>query len=82
MELNMATRDDRPEANTRLRFVNVSEAFFGIKLTDEPFKASHPIPWIPLVGEWLANAGFKMDDPVEITVSNGRIVILTMEHCE
>jgi hypothetical protein len=78
----MATRDDRPEANTRLRFVTVSEAFFGIKALDGPFQASHPIPWIPIVGQWLTAAGFKIDDPVEVSVCNGRITISTLDHCD
>jgi hypothetical protein len=78
----MATRDDRPDLNSRLRFATVSEAFFGIKSLDEPFEASHPIPWIPVVGQWLSAAGFKVDDPVELIVTEGRITISTLDHCD
>jgi hypothetical protein len=78
----MAIQDDRLEPGTRLRFVTVSESFFGIKGLDGPFEASHPVPWIPIVGDWLDAAGFKVDQPVELTISSGKIVIKSLVHCE
>jgi hypothetical protein len=78
----MATQDDRLEPNTRIRFVTVSEAFFGIRSLDEPYEAGHPMPWIPVVGQWLSAAGFRVDDPVEMTVSAGKITISTLDHCD
>jgi hypothetical protein len=81
-QLDMATRDDRLEADTRIRFATVSEAFFGIRALDDPFEASRPIPWIPIVGQWMIAAGFDVDDPVEITVTAGKITISSLDHCD
>jgi toxic protein SymE len=33
------------------------------------------VPWLNIRGLWLEDAGFKVGDPIEIAVSNGKLVI-------
>lgn len=38
----------------------------------------HPgknVPWLNLSGVWLEQAGFYIDDPIEITVSKNQLII-------
>jgi toxic protein SymE len=33
------------------------------------------VPWLNVSGRWLEQAGFHIDDPIEISVSNNQLII-------
>lgn len=33
------------------------------------------LPWLNVSGLWLEEAGFRVGDPIEIKVSNGKLII-------
>jgi len=47
------------------------------------FLADHriprPVPWIQLKGYWLEQAGFSIDTPVLVEVSEGKLVITALD---
>ena len=72
----MADENDKREFPTRIHFATVSEMYFGTRRLDAgKFDPSRPLPWIPVHGQWLEHAGFKIDDHVELEISARKVVI-------
>lgn len=40
-------------------------------------RVEEPVPWIRLQGKWLAKAGFVINTPVTVKVSEGCLVLTT-----
>lgn len=38
---------------------------------------NEPVPWVQMKGKWLAKAGFTINTPVTIEVSDGKLVLTT-----
>jgi len=36
-----------------------------------------PVPWINIQGQWLAAAGFSINTPIKVEVSEGRLILTT-----
>ena len=34
------------------------------------------VPWVQMKGKWLAKAGFTIDTPINIEVTDGRLVLI------
>ena len=36
---------------------------------------NEPVPWVQMKGKWLAKAGFNIDTPITIEISDGKLVL-------
>ncbi len=57
------------------RHIKVNQIHYMRKLKDDPVGAGRPVPWIQLKGQWLNQAGFKINTPVKIRVMPGCLVL-------
>jgi len=39
------------------------------------WKKGRNVPWLNVRGLWLEDAGFNVGDPIEITVTKGKLVV-------
>jgi hypothetical protein len=72
----MNDRSEKCIGQPSVRTATVSEIRLGPGRSENGRPESgRPMPWIPIHGEWLGNAGFLVDAHVEIKVDTRRIVI-------
>lgn len=84
----MAARNDKPgvhlaESSPRKpgrrfpyhRHLKVYPGIYYYPFTTLPQPHRPPVPWIRLKGYWLNEAGFDVDTPLRVEVSEGRIVL-------
>jgi hypothetical protein len=75
-ELHMDDDSDGRILKPRIHFATVSEMHLGMEhLKDKTLDSRHSLPWIPVLGQWLDKAGFKIDEHVELEIVDRRIVI-------
>ncbi len=66
-------------ATQQIRHIKVNQIVYDYKPKRAPANfVMPPVPWVQLKGKWLEKAGFKIDAPIKVTVSQGRL-ILTVE---
>jgi len=62
---------------TQTRHIKVNHIYYDYKPKNaEPYSATPPVPWIQMKGKWLAKAGFNINTPIKIEVSEGRLVLI------
>lgn len=63
--------------STQTRHIKVNHIYYDYKPKNaRPNSVTPPVPWIQMKGKWLAKAGFNIDTPIKIEVSNGRLVLI------
>ncbi len=70
-------------STTQTRQIKVNRLIYSRTLKDKHHRAfdrhiEEPVPWIQMRGKWLAKAGFTIDTPIKVNVSEGCLV-LTIE---
>lgn len=63
------------------RKIKVNQTTYTRTIKDKHHSAfdqriNEPVPWVQMKGKWLAKAGFNIDTPIKIKVSNGRLVLI------
>ncbi len=67
------------DQTTQTRRIKVNQFYYDYKPKNAPSNfIVPPVPWLQLKGKWLEKAGFSINAPVKVTVSQGRLV-LTIE---
>ena len=62
--------------STQTKHIKVNKIYYDYKPKNaEPCSVTPPVPWIQLKGKWLAKAGFNIDTPIRIEISNGRLIL-------
>ena len=67
----------RSKASSNLRRIKVCAGYYGYFLSDH--RIPRPVPWIQLKGYWLEAAGFSIDTPLLVKVSEGKLVLTIAE---
>jgi hypothetical protein len=61
---------------TQTRRIKVNHTYYDYKPKNAgPYWVTPPVPWIRMRGKWLEKAGFTIDTPIKITVSDGCLVL-------
>ncbi|MEJ2446309.1 MAG: SymE family type I addiction module toxin [Exilibacterium sp.] len=63
-------------ATQKIRHIKVNQIVYDYKPKRTPANfVMPPVPWVQLKGKWLEKAGFTIDTPIRIEVSEGRLVL-------
>ena len=68
----MSTSTRKPRTTRRL---TISRQYYDIR-QDGRWTGSRTVPFLRLSGDWLEQAGFRIDQKVSIKVTNRRITIV------
>ncbi len=66
------------DQTTQTRQIKVSQFYYDYKPKNAPSNfIVPPVPWLQLKGKWLEKAGFSINAPVKVTVSQGCLILTT-----
>ena len=62
--------------STQTRHIKVNHIYYDYKPKNANTNSvTPPVLWIQMKRKWLAKAGFTIDTPVRVEVSDGRLVL-------
>ncbi len=60
------------------RRIKVNQIFYDYTPKKAPpYSIAEPVPWITMKGKWLKKAGFTIDAPITVKVSEGCLILTT-----
>ena len=66
------------------KHIKVNKIYYDYKPKNAgPYSVTPPVPWIQLKGKWLTEAGFNINTPIRVEVTDGQLVLTveqTIEH--
>ena len=62
------------------RYIKVKQSYYDYRIKEQPANSgSRCVPTIQMTGHWLQQAGFSINTPLKIRVTEGCLVITVVE---